>query len=107
MVGSQTGRPEEYEIIRKLSDENTVVLDDANPSELERFMREKGADMLVGGVKERPLAYKLGIGFIDHNHARKHPLAGYEGAINFAKEIDLTVNSPVWDIIKKNGMGIE
>ncbi|WP_319370255.1 nitrogenase iron-molybdenum cofactor biosynthesis protein NifE [uncultured Ilyobacter sp.] len=107
MVGSQTGRPEEYEIIRKLSDENTVILDDANPSELERFMREKGADMLVGGVKERPLAYKLGIGFIDHNHARKHPLAGYEGAINFAKEIDLTVNSPVWDIIKKNGMGIE
>jgi nitrogenase molybdenum-cofactor synthesis protein NifE len=107
MIGSQTGRPEEYEIIRKLADENTVILDDANPSELERFMREKGADILVGGVKERPLAYKLGIGFIDHNHARKHPLAGYEGALNFAKEIDVTVNSPVWDVIKKNGIEIE
>ncbi len=107
MVGSQTGRPEEYDTIRKLADEDTVILDDANPSELERFMREKGADILVGGVKERPLAYKLGVAFVDHNHARKHPLSGYEGAINFAKELDLTVNSPVWEIIKGERYGVE
>ena len=107
MVGSQTGRPEEYETIRKLADEDTVILDDANPSELEKFMREKGADILVGGVKERPLAYKLGVAFVDHNHARKHPLSGYEGCINFAKEVDLTVNSPVWEIIKGERCGIE
>ena len=107
MVGSQTGRPEEYDTIRKLADEDTVILDDANPSELEKFMREKGADILVGGVKERPLAYKLGVAFVDHNHARKHPLSGYEGCINFAKEVDLTVNSPVWEIIKGERCGIE
>lgn len=100
MIGTQTGRKEEYEMIRKLADEDSVILDDANPSELERFMIEKGADVLVGGVKERSLAYKLGVAFVDHNHARKHPLAGYEGCINFAKELDITVNSPVWDIVK-------
>jgi nitrogenase molybdenum-cofactor synthesis protein NifE len=27
----------------------------ANPAELEAFMKEKDADILVGGVKERPL----------------------------------------------------
>lgn len=101
MVGTQTGRPEEYEEIRELSEEGTVILDDTNPSELEKFMKEKGADLLVGGVKERPLAYKLGIAFIDHNHERKHALAGFEGAINFAKEVNLTVNSPVWKYVKK------
>ena len=96
MVGTQTGKAEDYETIRGLVDEDTVILDDANPSELEKFMKEKGADILVGGVKERPLAYKLGVAFCDHNHERKHPLCGFEGAVNFAAEVDMTINSPVW-----------
>lgn len=101
VVGTQTGKPEDYEIISGLVGENTVILDDANPAELETFMKEKGADILVGGVKERPLAYKLGIAFCDHNHERKHALAGYEGVINFTREINLSLNSPVWSYINK------
>ncbi|MHB8918477.1 MAG: nitrogenase component 1, partial [Desulfocucumaceae bacterium] len=96
MVGTQTGRQEEYQAISDLVNEGTVILDDANPSELERFMLEKGANLLVGGVKERPLAYKLGVAFIDHNHDRKHPLSGFVGAVNFAWEVYSTVCSPVW-----------
>jgi nitrogenase molybdenum-cofactor synthesis protein NifE len=53
----------------------------------------------VGGVKERPLAYKLGIAFVDHNHDRKHPLAGFDGAANFAREVYTTVCSPVWNAV--------
>ncbi|ERK29118.1 nitrogenase iron-molybdenum cofactor biosynthesis protein NifE [Clostridium intestinale] len=100
MVGTQTGKKDDYEVIGNLVKPGTVILDDANPYELEKFMNEKGADVLVGGVKERPLAYKLGIAFCDHNHERKHPLAGFEGAVNFAKEINLTINSPVWKYTK-------
>ncbi|MBC2582417.1 nitrogenase iron-molybdenum cofactor biosynthesis protein NifE [Clostridium sp. DJ247] len=96
MVGTQTGKADDYEIIRSIANEGTVILDDSNPYELEKFILEKGADILVGGVKERPLAYKLGVAFCDHNHERKHALCGFIGAVNFAKEIDLTVNSPVW-----------
>ncbi len=103
MVGTQTGRAEEYEVLRNIVDEGTVILDDANPVELEKFMMEKGADILVGGVKERPLAYKLGIAFCDHNHERKHPLCGFEGALNFVKEIDGSINSPVWKVIRQGG----
>jgi nitrogenase molybdenum-cofactor synthesis protein NifE len=64
-------------------------------------MRQTGADILVGGVKERPLAYKLAVAFCDHNHERKQPLAGYDGAVNFAKEINMTINSPVWKLLKE------
>lgn len=103
MIGTQTGRKDEYETINDLVDEGTVILDDANPSELERFMVEKGAHLLVGGVKERPLAYKLGIAFIDHNHDRKHPLSGYVGAVNFAEEVYSTLCSPVWKYINNPG----
>ncbi|MCP2238963.1 nitrogenase component 1 [Thermoanaerobacterium thermosaccharolyticum] len=55
---------------------------------------------LAGGVKERFLSYKMGISFIDHNHDRKHPLSGYEGAINFAEEVYTTACSPVWKYVK-------
>ena len=99
VVGTQTGQKEDYDIIRQLSNSGTIIMDDANPSELETFMKEKKADILVGGVKERPLAYKLGVAFCDHNHERKHALAGYEGVRNFVEEINLSINSPVWDLL--------
>jgi nitrogenase molybdenum-cofactor synthesis protein NifE len=103
MVGTQTGRQEEYDTIHELVTDGTVILDDANPAELERFMTGQGAHLLVGGVKERPLAYKLGLAFIDHNHDRKHPLSGYDGAINFAREVYSTVCSPVWKYTVQKG----
>ncbi len=100
VVGTQTGKKEDYEIIASLVDSDTVILDDANPAELETFLKQKGADILVGGVKERPLAYKLGIAFCDHNHERKHPLAGFEGVVNFTKEINSSINHPIWDYLQ-------
>lgn len=100
LVGTQTGKKEEYEVIESLVDQDTVILDDANPAELETFMKEKGADILVGGVKERPLAYKLGVAFCDHNHERKHPLAGFEGVYNFTREINRSMNHPVWEYVE-------
>ena len=97
VVGTQTGKAEDYEIIEQLVGPGTVILDDANPSELEEYMLAKKADILVGGVKERPLAYKLGIAFCDHNHERKHALAGFEGIRNFTQEVNLSLGSPVWE----------
>jgi nitrogenase molybdenum-cofactor synthesis protein NifE len=101
VVGTQTGKKDEYEILAQLADPETVILDDANPAELEQFMIEKKADILVGGVKERPLAYKLGIAFCDHNHERKHALGGFDGIENFVKEINLSINNPVWRYLDK------
>ncbi|TDO94657.1 nitrogenase molybdenum-cofactor synthesis protein NifE [Halanaerobium saccharolyticum] len=100
MVGTQNGKESDYEKLRELTDPGTIILDDANPSELEVFMREKGADVLVGGVKDRALAYKMGIAFFDHNHERKDPLVGFEGVVNLAQELDLTINSPIWKTIR-------
>jgi nitrogenase molybdenum-cofactor synthesis protein NifE len=96
VAGSQTGSPEDYEYLKEICSEGTVILDDTNPLELSGFILEKGADLLIGGVKERPIAYKMGIGFCDHNHERKEALAGYEGMFNFAREVHSTVTSPVW-----------
>jgi nitrogenase molybdenum-cofactor synthesis protein NifE len=101
LAGSQTGTKEDYEILRDMCNDGTVILDDANPLELAKYVMEKDADLFIGGVKERPIAYKLGIGFCDHNHERKIPLAGFEGMVNFAREVHETVTSPVWDLVPR------
>ncbi|ACN14084.1 NifE [Desulforapulum autotrophicum HRM2] len=101
LVGSQTGNKEDYALLREMCDPDTVILDDANPLELAKYVMEKDAHLFIGGVKERPIAYKLGIGFCDHNHERKIPLVGYEGMVNFAKEVHATVTSPIWDLVPR------
>jgi nitrogenase molybdenum-cofactor synthesis protein NifE len=96
LAGSQTGNKDDYAVLRDMCDDGTVILDDANPLELSKYIIEKKVDLFIGGVKERPIAYKLGVGFCDHNHERKTPLAGFSGMLNFAKEIQQSATSPVW-----------
>ena len=95
-MGSQTGSRDDYDELREISDPGTILVDDTNPVELAAFMKEKQVDLFIGGVKERPLAYKLGVAFCDHNHERKQPLAGFEGMVNFAAEVHASATSPVW-----------
>lgn len=96
MVGSQTGTESEYKELQEITAPGTIIVDDSNPLELSSFLREKEVDIFVGGVKERPIAYKLGVGFCDHNHERKEALAGFAGMLNFAKEVYNSVMSPIW-----------
>ncbi|MDH4319675.1 MAG: nitrogenase iron-molybdenum cofactor biosynthesis protein NifE, partial [Desulfobulbaceae bacterium] len=101
MVGSQTGTREDYEELQEITDEGTIIVDDSNPLELSSFLKEKDVDIFVGGVKERPIAYKLGVAFCDHNHERKEILAGYRGMLNFAEEVYASVTSPVWRFVPR------
>lgn len=96
LAGTQTGSQEDYELLREICDPGTIIVDDSNPLELAKYVQEKDVDIFIGGVKERPIAYKLGIGFCDHNHERKIPLAGFEGMLHFAREIYATATTPVW-----------
>ncbi len=96
MAGSQTGTEADYAELAAICDPGTIIVDDANPLEMSQIIKEKDVDILVGGVKERPIAYKLGVGFCDHNHERKECLEGFIGMENFAREVHATVMSPVW-----------
>ena len=96
LAGSQTGTKEDYAELEQITDPGTVIIDDANPLELSHFIKEKDVDVFVGGVKERPIAFKMGVGFCDHNHERKEALEGFVGMLNFAREIHSSVMSPVW-----------
>lgn len=102
LAGSQTGTADDYRYLSDLCDPGTVIVDDSNPAELSSFLAEEKVDLFVGGVKERPLAYKLGVAFCDHNHERKLPLEGFIGMANFAREVKASVCSPVWQFAPRH-----
>lgn len=106
LVGSQTGTKEDYQELYEITDEGTIIVDDTNPLELSSFLEEKEVDIFVGGVKERPIAYKLGVGFCDHNHERKTALAGFVGMLNFAEEVYSSVMSPVWRFVPRRTQAV-
>lgn len=107
VAGSQTGSVDDYKNLSDLCDPGTVILDDTNPLELAKFIKEKDVDLFIGGVKERPIAYKLGVAFCDHNHERKEALAGFIGMLNFAKEVHSSVMSPVWQFAPRRAARME
>ncbi len=96
LIGTQHGSADDYKTINDFSVDGAVIINDTSPSEIEKYVRERQPDLFVGNVKERTLALKMGIPFVDFNHDRKYPLTTYEGMINFIRELDLTSNSPVW-----------
>ena len=98
IIGTQTGKKDDYEEIGCLVNNGTVIIDDANPLELRELLTRQKANLLVSGVKERFLSYKLGIPFCDFNHDRTITFEGFDGMVNFAHEIDTTINSPVWKL---------
>jgi nitrogenase molybdenum-cofactor synthesis protein NifE len=101
MAGTQTGAQADYEHLKDLCDEGTILADDSNPLEMAAWLTERDVDLFIGGVKERPVAYKLGIGFCDHNHERKIGLAGFAGMAAFGREVHATVLSPVWKLVPR------
>jgi nitrogenase molybdenum-cofactor synthesis protein NifE len=107
LVGSQTGTKEDYQELHEITDPGTIIVDDSNPLELYSFLKEAEVDLFVGGVKERPIAYKLGVGFCDHNHERKEALEGFAGMLNFAREVHNSVMSPVWRFVPRRVQGLK
>ncbi len=107
IIGTQTGDKDDYQRIAYIVKDGTVIIDDANPLELKELLIKQKADLLVAGVKERFLAYKMGIAFCDFNHDRNTNFEGYAGMVNFAREVSITINSPVWQIPVKRASRID
>lgn len=105
IIGTQTGKRDDYQQISYQVKDGTVIIDDANPLELAELIISQNADLMVAGVKERFIAYKLGVAFCDFNHDRDLEFEGYDGFLNFAREIDSSINSPVWNAIRQQVKG--
>ena len=95
-AGTQNSTLEDFYRMKALMHKDAKIIEDTSSAGLLQVMYEKLPDLIVAGGKTKFLALKTKTPFLDINHGRSHPYAGYEGMVTFAKQLDLTVNNPIW-----------
>jgi nitrogenase molybdenum-iron protein alpha chain len=87
----------DYQGMMKEMDKGALIIDDINHYEMERLIEAVKPDLVCAGIKEKYVVQKMGIPLKQlHNYDFGGPYAGFRGAMEFYKEIDRLVNSPVW-----------
>jgi len=94
--GTRKSTEEDKARIRELMGEDAIMLDEGNPRLLLDVVYQQKADMMIAGGRNMFTAYKGKIPFLDINQEREHAFAGYKGMVELARQICLTLESPVW-----------
>ena len=89
------------ERIRDLLGEDAHMLESGDPAGLLKVFHEKGADVLIAGGRNLYTAMKARIPFLDINQEREFAYAGYVGMTEMARQLALTIESPVWAAVRK------
>jgi nitrogenase molybdenum-cofactor synthesis protein NifE len=95
-AGTQNSTLEDFHRMKALMHRDARIIEDTSTAGLLAVMKEKLPDLIVAGGKTKFLALKTRTPFLDINHGRAHPYAGYEGMVTFARQLDLTVTNPIW-----------
>jgi len=98
-AGTQNSTLEDFYRMKALMHQDAKIIEDTSTAGLLGVMREKMPDLIVAGGKTKFLALKTKTPFLDINHGRTHPYAGYEGMVTFASQLDMTVNNPIWPVL--------
>ena len=98
-AGTQNSTLEDFYRMKGLMHQDAKIIEDTSTAGLLAVMRDKLPDLIVAGGKTKFLALKTKTPFMDINHGRTHPYAGYEGMVTFARQLDMTVNNPIWPVL--------
>ena len=86
--------------IRELMGEDAKMIEDGNPKALINIVRENNVDILIAGGRNMYTALKARVPFLDINQERDFGYEGYRGMIELARQLTLTLNSPVWEAVR-------
>ena len=96
-TGTKKSTEEDKARIRELMGDDTLMIDDGNPKELLRIVKEYKADILIAGGRNMYTALKARVPFLDINQERDFGYAGYEGMLELVRQLTLTLENPVWE----------
>ncbi len=92
---------EDYDGMMAEMEKGALVIDDLSHYEMEKLIEDFHPDIFCAGIKEKYVVQKMGVPMKQlHNYDVGGPYAGFEGAINFYKDIDMMMNTTIWKEIK-------
>ena len=100
-TGTSKSTEEDKARIREIMGENTKMITDGSPKALLGVVREYKADILIAGGRNMYTALKARIPFLDINQEREFGYEGYTGMLELARQLALTMESPVWTSVRK------
>ncbi len=91
---------EDYVGMMPEMEKNALVIDDISHWEAEKLIEYYKPDIFCAGIKEKYVIQKSGVPLKQlHSYDYGGPYAGFGGAINFYKDIDMRVNTKVWKMV--------
>jgi nitrogenase molybdenum-iron protein alpha chain len=98
-TGYEFGHNDDYQRTGHYVKDGTLIYDDVTGYELETFIEKIRPDLVGSGIKEKYPVQKMGIPFRQmHSWDYSGPYHGYDGFAIFARDMDLAINNPVWDL---------
>ena len=99
-TGTKKSTEEDKARIRELMGEDARMIEDGNPRALIDIVRENNVDILIAGGRNMYTALKARVPFLDINQERDFGYEGYQGMVELARQLTLTLNSPVWEAVR-------
>ncbi len=99
-IATTFGHRDDYDRIFRQVKDGTLIIDNPNALEIEEVLEEHKPDLFISGNKEKYLAYKMGMAFVNGHTYDSGPYAGFRGMIRFARDIHRAVTSPVWKLVR-------
>lgn len=100
-TGTKKSTEEDKARIRELMGEDAKMIEDGNPRALLGIVADYRADILIAGGRNMYTALKARVPFLDINQEREFGYAGYEGMLELVRQLALTLESPVWEAVRR------
>ena len=99
--GTRKSSEEDKARIRELMGDKAILFDEGSPKTLLGAYKDLGADILIAGGRNLYTALKARIPFLDINQEREFGYAGYVGMTELARQLALSIESPVWGAVRR------
>lgn len=87
-------------MIREM-EKGTIIVDDLNHFETEEMLKVLKPDIFFSGIKDKYIAQKAGtLSRQLHSYDYSGPYAGFNGAINFGRDVTMGITTPAWGLVK-------
>ena len=100
-TGTKKSTEDDKARIRELMGKDAVMIEDGNPRALIKIVHDNNVDVLIAGGRNMYTALKARIPFLDINQEREFGYAGYSGMVELARQLVLTIDSPVWQSVRQ------
>jgi nitrogenase molybdenum-cofactor synthesis protein NifE len=100
-TGTKKSTEEDKARIRELMGEEARMIEDGSPRALLDTVYDYKVDVLIAGGRNMYTALKARVPFLDINQEREFGYAGYEGMLELARQLAITIENPVWEAVRK------